>query len=70
MTLDQLTAKKQELQQKKAESQRQANLDAIRVLDPDAAASLQNSDAASIASKLSELQAIRANLEATARGWG
>ncbi len=70
MTLDQLTAKKQELQQKKAESQRQANLDAIRVLDPDAAASLQNSDAASIASKLSELQAIRANLEATARGLG
>ena len=70
MTYDQLTAKKQELQQKKAESQRQANLDAIRVLDPDAAASLQNSDVASIASKLSELQAIRANLEAAARGLG
>ena len=68
MTLDQLTAKKQELQQKKAEAQRQENLEAIRVLDPDAAASLQNSDASSIASKLSELRAIRANLEETARG--
>ena len=45
MTYDQLVAKNQELQQKKAESQRQANLAAIAKLDPDAAAALKDADA-------------------------
>lgn len=74
MTFDQLTAKKQELQNKKTEkqkeTQRQADLAAIRVLDPAAADSVQNSDAASVASKLNEVQAIRSSLEATAAGLG
>ena len=70
MTFDQLTAKKQELQNKKTakdqEAQRQADLAAIRVLDPAAADSVQNSDAASVTSKLNEVRAVRASLEATA----
>ena len=70
MTFDQLTAKKQELQNKKTakdqETQRQADLAAIRVLDPAAADSVQNSDAASVTSKLNEVRAVRASLEATA----
>ena len=74
MTYDQLVAKKQELQDKKAakdqETQRQADLAAIRALDPAAADSVQNSDAASVTSKLNEVRSIRANLEAAARGLG
>ena len=74
MTYDQLVAKKQELQDKKAakdqETQRQADLAAIRALDPAAADSVQNSDAASVTSKLNEVRSIRANLEATASGLG
>ena len=70
MTYDQLTAKKQELQQKKAESQRQANLDAIRVLDPDAAAALKDADANTVSAKLNDVRSIRANLETTASGLG
>ena len=74
MTYDQLVAKKQELQNKKAakdqETQRQADLAAIRALDPAAADSVQNSDAASVTSKLNEVRSIRANLEATAAGLG
>ena len=74
MTYDQLVAKKQELQDKKAakdqETQRQADLAAIRALDPSAADSVQNSDAASVTSKLNEVRSIRANLEAAARGLG
>lgn len=74
MTYDQLVAKKQELQDKKAakdqETQRQADLAAIRALDPAAADSVQNSDAASVTSKLNEVRSIRANLEATAAGLG
>ena len=74
MTFDQLTAKKQELQNKKTakdqETQRQADLAAIRVLDPAAADSVQNSDAASVTSKLNEVRAVRASLEATASEFG
>ena len=74
MTYDQLVAKKQELQDKKTakdqETQRQADLAAIRALDPAAADSVQNSDAASVTSKLNEVRSIRANLEATAAGLG
>lgn len=74
MTYDQLVAKKQELQDKKAakdqETQRQADLAAIRALDPAAADSVQNSDAASVTSKLNEVRSIRTNLEAAARGLG
>ena len=73
-TYDQLVAKKQELQDKKAakdqETQRQADLAAIRALDPAAADSVQNSDAASVTSKLNEVRSIRDNLEAAARGLG
>ena len=70
MTYDQLTAKKQELQQKKAESQRQANLDAIRVLDPDAAAALKDADANAVSAKLNEVNNTRASLVSTASGLG
>lgn len=74
MTFDQLAAKKQELQNKKTakdqEAQRQADLAAIRVLDPAAADSVQNSDAASVTSKLNEVRAVRASLEATASELG
>ena len=75
MTYDQLVAKKQELQNKKAENdnkkleeQRQANLAAIAKLDPDAAAALKDADANTVSAKLNEVNSTRASLEATASG--
>ena len=70
MTYDQLVAKNQELQQKKAESQRQANLAAIAKLDPDAAAALKDADANAVSAKLNEVNNTRASLESTASGLG
>ena len=70
MTYDQLVAKNQELQQKKAESQRQANLAAIAKLDPDAAAALKDADANAVSAKLTEVNNTRASLESTASGLG
>ena len=70
MTYDQLVAKNQELQQKKAESQRQANLAAIAKLDPDAAAALKDADANAVSAKLNDVRSIRANLETIASGLG
>ena len=77
MTYDQLVAKKQELQNKKAENdnkkleeQRQANLAAIAKLDPDAAAALKDADANTVSAKLNEVNSTRASLESTASGLG
>lgn len=70
MTYDQLVAKNQELQQKKAESQRQANLAAIAKLDPDAAAALKDADANAVSAKLNEVNNTRASLVSTASGLG
>ena len=77
MTYDQLVAKKQELQNKKAENnnkkleeQRQANLAAIAKLDPDAAAALKDADANTVSAKLNDVRSLRTNLEAAARGLG
>ena len=77
MTYDQLVAKKQELQNKKAENdnkkleeQRQANLAAIAKLDPDAAAALKDADANTVSAKLNEVNNTRDSLERTASGLG